>query len=114
MNQLNLVLTFKYYIMSGFLSFANSVIRNNRRKRIKKLERVEPYIGIKSSKAEYNTASELMLNKIKRRVLKEEKKSKRKTILIFIITGIVLLSVMYYFLFVHQYPTEVPLIFQLD
>lgn len=98
--------------MSGFSSHANNVIRNNRRKRIDKLERVERYIGTESSTAEYNEASEFMLNKIKKQMQEEQRLARRKTILVFTIVGIVLIAVMSYFLFIYQFSNEVPLIFQ--
>ncbi len=98
--------------MSGFSSHANNVIRNNRRKRIDKLERVERYIGTESSTAEYNEASEFMLNKIKKQLQEEQRLARRKTILVFTIVGIVLIAVMCYFLFIHEFSNEVPLIFQ--
>lgn len=100
--------------MSGFLSHANNVIRNNRRKRLDKFERVERYIGTESSIAEYNEASEYMLNKIKKQIQEEQRKSRRKTILIFSIVGVVLITVMCYFLFVHEFSGEVPLLFKLN
>jgi len=87
--------------MSGFLSHANTVIRNNKRKRINKLDRVERYIGTKSSKAEYNEASAYMLHKIKDRVQKQQRKTRRKTIAIFIVTGVIICSLMYYLLFMY-------------
>lgn len=98
--------------MSGFLSYGSSVLRSNKRKRLNKLERVERYIGTESSTAEYNEASEYMLHKIKKRVLEEQKQARRKTILVFTIIGIILISVMCYFLFVHEFSSEVPSIFQ--
>ncbi|WP_430409024.1 hypothetical protein [Kordia sp.] len=98
--------------MSGFMSHANSVIRNNRRKRLDKLERVERYIGTESSTAEYNEASEYMLRKIRTKIQKEQQQSRQKTILVFSIVGVVLLAVMSYFLFIHEFSNEVPLIFQ--
>ena len=98
--------------MSGFSSHANNVIRNNRRKRLDKLERVERYIGTESSTAEYNEASEYMLNKIKKQMLKEQQQSRRKTIIVFAIVGVLLISIMSYVLFIHQFSTETPSIFQ--
>ncbi|WP_298420109.1 hypothetical protein [uncultured Kordia sp.] len=98
--------------MSGFSSHANNVIRNNRRKRIDKLERVERYIGTESSTAEYNEASEYMLRKIRKRIQAEQRLAHRKTILVFTIVGILLISVMCYFLFIYKFSNEVPLIFQ--
>ena len=98
--------------MSGFSSHANNVIRNNRRKRIDKLERVERYIGTESSSAEYNEASDYMLHKIKEQVLEEQRESRRKTIVIFSIVGVILISVMCYFLFIHEFSNEVPLMFK--
>ncbi|WP_046759051.1 hypothetical protein [Kordia jejudonensis] len=98
--------------MSGFMSLGNTIIRNNRRKRIDKLERVERYIGTESSTAEYNEASDYMLRKIRKQLLEEQKQSRRKTILVFVIVGIVLFSIMGYFLFIHEFANEVPLIFQ--
>ncbi|QHI38903.1 hypothetical protein IMCC3317_43030 [Kordia antarctica] len=98
--------------MSGFASLANSIIRNNRRKRLDKLERVERYIGTESSVAEYNETSEYMLHKIRNRMQEEQKQSRRKTIIIFSVVGVILISVMSYFLFIHEFPNEVPLIFQ--
>jgi len=98
--------------MSGFASLANSIIRNNRRKRLDKLERVERYVGSESSTAEYNEASEYMLNKIRKEIEEQQQQSHRKTILIFSIVGIVLISTMCYFLFIHEFSNEVPLMFQ--
>ncbi|EDP94894.1 hypothetical protein U8527_15170 [Kordia algicida OT-1] len=98
--------------MSGFLSHANNVIRNNKRKRINKLERVERYIGTESSEAVYKEASQYTLNKVRDEVQEQQRKARRKTILVFTITGIILIAVMYYFLFVHKFSKEVPLIFQ--
>lgn len=98
--------------MSGFMSLANSIIRNNKRKRLDKFERIERYIGTESSTAEYNEASPYMLHKIKNRVQEEQRLAKRKTILIFSIVGVILITVMCYFLFIHEFPNEVPLIFK--
>ena len=98
--------------MSGFLSYANVVIRNNKRKRINKLDRVERYIGTASSTAEYNEATNYMLHKIKKQIIEEQKQSRRKTILIFVVVGVILISLMSYFLFIHQFSNEVPSIFQ--
>lgn len=100
--------------MSGFLSLANTVIRNNKRKRINKLERVERYIGTASSTAEYNEATDYMLHKIKKQMLEEQKQTRRETILIFAVVGVILISVMCYFLFIHQFSNEVPLMFRFD
>ena len=98
--------------MSGFSTSAITSIRNNKRKRLDKLERVERYIGTESSTAEYNEASEYMLHKIRAEVQEQQKQSRRKTIIIFSITGIVLIAVMCYFLFIHQFPNEVPMMFK--
>jgi len=92
--------------MSGFLALANSLIRNNKRKRINKLERVARYIGTESSPAEYNEASDYMLHKIKKKVQKQQRESRRKTILIFVISGLILLAALYYFLFLYKVPVE--------
>jgi len=98
--------------MSGFSTSAIISIRNNKRKRLDKLERVERYIGTESSTAEYNEASEYMLHKIKDEVQEQQRQSKRKTIFIFSVAGIILISVLYYFLFIHQFPNETPLMFK--
>ncbi|MGH1384168.1 hypothetical protein [Kordia sp.] len=87
--------------MSGFLSHANTVIRNNRRKRINKLDRVERYIGTETSDAEYNEASEYMLSKIRKNVQKQEHKTRHMTIIVFLIAGVIICSLMYYFLFMY-------------
>lgn len=92
--------------MSGFLSHANNVIRNNKRKRINKLERVARYIGTESSPSEYNEASDYMLHKIKKKVQLQQRESRRKTILIFVISGVILLAALYYFLFLYKVPIE--------
>jgi hypothetical protein len=98
--------------MSGFASLANTITRNNKRKRLDKLARVKRYIGTESSTAEYNEASEYMLHKIKNRVQEEQRQSRRKTILIFSVVGVILITVMCYFLFFHEFQNEVPLLFK--
>ncbi|WP_420574019.1 hypothetical protein [Kordia sp.] len=85
--------------MSGFLSLANTIMRNNKRKRIDKLGRVERYIDTKSTKAEYKEASEYTLSKVRDQVQKQQRESRHNTILIFTIVGILLVIVMCYFLF---------------
>lgn len=98
--------------MSGFLSHANNVIRNNKRKRIDKLERMERYIGTKSSKAEYKEASQYTLNKVRDQVQLQQYKARLKMALIFSIVGIILITTMCYFLFIHEFSRETPAIFQ--
>jgi len=98
--------------MSGFLSHANNVIRNNKRKRLDKLARIAAYIGTKSSTAEYNEASEYTLNRIRKRIQEQQRQSRRKTIIIFSVVGVILIAIMYYFLFIHEFPNEVPVIFR--
>ncbi|MCH2196864.1 hypothetical protein [Kordia sp.] len=89
--------------MSGFLSLANSIIRNNKRKRINKFDRIEPYIVVESSsKPTYKKASQHLLHKIKRRMQQENRQLHRKTIVVFSIVGCILATLMYYFLFVYQ------------
>ncbi|MFK7750343.1 MAG: hypothetical protein AB8B65_18270 [Kordia sp.] len=87
--------------MSGFSSHANTVIRNNKRKRINKLDRVERYIGTKTSEAEYNEASEYMLHKIRDNVQKQQRKTRRMAIIVFLVFGVIISSFMYYFLFMY-------------
>lgn len=98
--------------MSGFASLANTIIRNNKRKRLDKFERVARYIGSETSVAEYNEASPYLLNQIRDDIQEQQRKFKRKTIVIFVIVGFVLISVMSYFLFIHEFPNEVPLLFR--
>ncbi|AXG71818.1 hypothetical protein KORDIASMS9_04076 [Kordia sp. SMS9] len=100
--------------MSGFLALANSIMRNNKRKRINKMERVERYIGTKSSSAEYKEASDYMLHKIKKEVQEQQQKSRRNTILIFVVSGVILLALLYYFLFLYKIPVESTGIFTFD
>lgn len=87
--------------MSGFLSHANSVIRNNKRKRINKLDRIEPYIGTESSKPTYKKAPKGLLQKIKVRMQKQNRQSRRNTVIIFSIVGCIIVAFMYYYLFVY-------------
>jgi hypothetical protein len=83
----------------GFLSLANTIMRNNKRERINKLKRVERYIGTEASKATYEKATPEMLNAIKNRVQTQEKQEHRKTVIIFVIAGFVVVATFYYVLF---------------
>jgi hypothetical protein len=98
--------------MSGFSTSAITSIRNNKRKRLDKFERIERYIGTESAAAEYNEASEYVLHKIRNQVQEQQRQSRRKTIIIFSIVGVVLIATMCYFLFIHEFPDEVPMIFK--
>jgi hypothetical protein len=85
--------------MSGFLDSANKIIRFNKRKRIDKLKRVEKYIGTEASEATYEEATPEMLDAIKNRVQAQQKQEKRRTVVIFIIAGLVIAAGLYYALF---------------
>ncbi len=98
--------------MGGFAGLAITMLRNNRHKRLDKFERIERYIGTESSTAEYNEATPYMLNQIRDRVQEQQRQSKRKTLIIFSIVGVILIAIMCYFLFIHEFPNEVPSIFK--
>ncbi|MBC8754500.1 hypothetical protein H2O64_07435 [Kordia sp. YSTF-M3] len=98
--------------MGGFVSLANTIIRNNKRKRLDKFERIERYIGTKSSTAEYNEATPLLLKKIKDQIQEQQRQSRRKTLIVFSVVSLVIIPIVCYFLFVHEFSNEVPLIFQ--
>jgi hypothetical protein len=86
--------------MSGFSFFGISSLRHNKRKRINKLDRIEPYIGAEFSKPTYKKAPKGVLQKIKVRMQKQNRESRRNTIIIFSIVGCIVVASMYYFLFI--------------
>ncbi len=88
--------------MSGFSFFAISTLRNNKRKRINKFDRIRAYIGTKISRPSDKKVSQRLLNTIKTRMQQQNRQSRRKTIIIFSIVGCILAVSMYYFLFVYQ------------
>jgi len=98
--------------MAGFSTLAIVILRNNKRKRLDKLERVERYIGTTSSTAEYSEATPYMLNKIKKRIQAEQHASRRRTVIIFSVVGFVLVAVLYYFLFVYKVSNDFFELFQ--
>jgi hypothetical protein len=98
--------------MGGFAGLAITMLRNNRHKRLDKFERIERYIGTESSTAEYNEATPLLLKKIRNQVQEQQRQSRYKTMIVFSVVGLIIIPIVCYFLFVHQFPNEVPLIFQ--
>jgi lipopolysaccharide/colanic/teichoic acid biosynthesis glycosyltransferase len=98
--------------MSGFSTSAITSIRNNKRKRLDKFERIERYIGTESAAAEHNEASEYMLHKIRNQVQEQQRQSRRKTLIVFSIVGAIIIPIVCYFLFVHEFSNEVPSMFK--
>ena len=87
----------------GFLSHGYNILRNNKRKRINKFDRIEPYIGVESSsKPTYKKASKSLLNKIKSTMQEQNRLSRQKNVIIFSIVGFVTIAILYYFLFIYQ------------
>ena len=63
----------------GFETSAITSLRNNKRKRLDKFERMKRYIGTESSTAEYNEASEYMLHKIRNKMQEQQRQTRTKT-----------------------------------
>ncbi|NER11998.1 hypothetical protein GWK08_00965 [Leptobacterium flavescens] len=71
--------------MAGFASWANSIIRLNRRERTDKLGRLENYIHNSSlQKPEYKAASEMLLKRIRKRIRREQSLYRKRELIVFI------------------------------
>jgi len=53
-----------------------------------------------------------VLTKIRERIQNEQRQSRRKTMIVFGIVGSIIVLTMYYFLFIHEFSSQTPSIFQ--
>ena len=68
-------------------------LKNNRRERVNKFERLEKYLGYDyNSKPEYKTASKDKIQRFRERVLEQQKALQRRRWVIFVIIFTIVLS----------------------
>lgn len=74
----------------GFGSFGNSILKNNKRKKVDKLSRLSSQTGAKFSKKEFEKrSSPHQLKEIREKLQRENKIAARKKILILIIIMVI-------------------------
>ena len=85
--------------MAGFASLANTIIRNNRRKKIDKYKRMERYIGTNSTEVNYNTTSQGKIKRIRERIQEQERMYYTRLIVWSTVIGTIVLGTLSYFVF---------------
>lgn len=97
---------------SAFEVFGDIARTKKRRSKRKVFDHNKRYYQDDGIENVFPAANPNLLKQIRDRVQEQQRQSQRKTIIIFSIVGIFLISVLFYFLFVHQFSNEVPSIFQ--
>ncbi|WP_298420107.1 hypothetical protein [uncultured Kordia sp.] len=97
---------------SAFEVFGDIARTKYRRSKRTPFDHAKRYYKNDGIKNVFPKVSPQVLTQIRKRIQDEHQQSKRKTIAVLSIVGSVLLSLMYYVLFIHKFSTEVPSIFQ--
>lgn len=97
---------------SAFEVFGDIARTKQRRSKRTPFDHAKRYYKNDGIKNVFPKVNSKVLTEIRERIQNEHQQSKRKTIVVLSIVGSILLLIMYYFLFIHQFPTETPSIFQ--